>query len=274
MMGRGNAAGGTSVAGLVREFAHSLTHYGDLLRSFVSADLRARHRDKLLGMLWTVVDPLMMMLVYLFIVRVVFDSRAPDYPVYLYSALIAWRYFAQCTQGASASLVSRGGLLSQAYFPRVLVPLSQVLGAAYEFLFAGLVLIALFIYLDIGVSWPLLMLPVVFLLQSLLNVGFALICSAIGITLRDLPNVLTFVMRFGWYLSPGLYHVEQIPEHLRTWYMLNPMAVIFTLYRDVTMYARWPDPLHLAYVAGLAVGVFLLGLWVFHRREGVFTKYL
>ena len=93
---------------LVREFFGNATGHGDLLISFVHADLHARHRDKALGVLWTVGDPLMMMLVYVFIVTMVFKHHSADYPIYVYSGLISWRYFAHCTQGASAALASKG----------------------------------------------------------------------------------------------------------------------------------------------------------------------
>lgn len=259
---------------LVREFFGNATGHGDLLISFVHADLHARHRDKALGVLWTVGDPLMMMLVYVFIVTMVFKHHSADYPIYVYSGLISWRYFAHCTQGASAALASKGGLLTQAYFPRVLIPLAHVIEGAYEFFFSWLVLVGLFILLRVGVSWEALLVPAIFLLQSLFNVGLALMLSAIGISFRDLPNILAFVIRFGWYLSPGLYHVEHIPERFQSLYMLNPMAIVFTLYRDVTLYQRLPDLFHVLYFLSLSIVMFVAGIWVFHRQEGVFTKYL
>lgn len=257
-----------------QEKLQSLLKSFNLLLAFVNADVKSRHRDKILGLLWTILDPFMLMLVYLFVVMLVFKQRSPDFPIYLYTGIFAWRYFAISTQSASTCMIANRGLLLHSYFPRVLIPLSRVMVSAYEFFFAGIGLICLYIYLGYGISWPVLAIIPIFLIQTLFNVGIALICASIGVLFKDFSNILTFIMRLGWYLSPGLYYVSQIPEHYQKLYMLNPMAVFFTLYRDVTLYKTWPDPNYLMYALAWSILFFALGLFVFKKSENILVRSL
>lgn len=251
-----------------------IKHYISLLMTFVHANIKNNHRDKLLGLLWTLLDPLMMMLVYLFLVMIVFHNRVHQFPIYLYTGLIAWRYFSLSCTSASTCFKNNRALILASSFPRVIIPLSVVLSSAYDFIFSAIVLVFLYLILQVPISFLVVFVPLVFLLQTLFNLGWAMMIAVIGVRFTDLSNILTFVMRLGWYLSPGLYAVNQLPEKYLKFYMLNPMAIFFETYRDLTLYRKWPDLHYIEYVLIVSVTVCLVGLVYFIKNEQKVIKYI
>lgn len=251
-----------------------IKHYSKLVMTFVHANIKNNHRDKLLGLLWTLLDPLMMMLVYLFLVMVVFHNRVHNFPIYLYTGLIAWRYFSLSCMAASTCFRTNRSLILASNFPRVIIPLSIVLSSAYDFIFSAIVLVFLYLILQVPITPLVVFIPLIFVLQTLFNLGWALIFSVLGVRLTDLSNILTFVMRLGWYLSPGLYSISQLPEKYLKFYMLNPMTVFFEIYRDLTMYGKWPNLLYVEYIFVISLLVCITGLVIFIKNEQKVIKYI
>jgi len=253
---------------------YNITVFKELLLSLVNSEIKNRHRDKILGLLWTILDPLMLMLVYLFLVMVVFGHRERTYPIYLYIGLITWRYLSLSVLTSTNCFVSNRGLLMQAYFPRVIIPLIQLLSSAYDVLFSCVGLVILFLILHISPTYLVIYVPLVFMLQTVFNLGLTLIFSIFGTMLTDVNNIMKFVLRLGWYLSPGLYPISKVPEKYHLLYMANPMACFFEVYRDLALYNKIPDIGMIVYLVVVSIVILFLGIIIFSRYSPEIIKKL
>ena len=200
----------------------------ELIKCLVSSDLKVTYKNKVLGFLWTVLDPLMMMGVYVLLVRVIFQRGGPQFPILLFSALLAWKWFTSSLADSVVCITGRARLIQTVYFPKAVLPISKVLGSLAEYLFSLLVLIPLLFIFRAKITVMLFWLPALLVVQLFLTVGASLLCSCLGIYFRDLQNILRYSLRFWFYLSPALYSVQdRIPDRFQHLYMLNPFAGLF-----------------------------------------------
>lgn len=252
----------------------------------VRSNLKADHRDKLLGRLWSLLDPLLFMLVYLVVFGFLFgqarrgSAGTTEFIVYLLCGVLAWRFFEGAVVQATRCIRSNRGLIHEIKFPKSVFPLSICLSRLSDFLWGlivllAVVLIARFEYVNLNILW----LPVIVLLQLLFTLGLALFVAVLGAFFADTANIVAVTMRLWFYASPMFYHVARsdgglIPDRYVPLYMLNPIACFFELYRNCLMSGTAPDTGHLLYVTGLAVILVVGGFQVFTRNEGRFAKYV
>ena len=245
----------------------------ELVAYLVRSDLKVTYKNKVLGYLWTLLDPLMMMVVYVILVQVIFKQGGKQYPVLLFSALLAWRWFTYSIQQATTSIASKGKLIQTVSFPRIILPVQDVVSGLIRYLLSLAALVPMMVIFRGNWSLNVLWLPVLVGAQFVLTLGVALLCSVLGVYLRDLQNILTFGLRMVFYLSPALWSIaDRIPVGLRTLYLvLNPFAWLFEGYKSILV--RGEPPLVFVGVA-LALGIVLtpLGLAVFERYEDRLAK--
>ncbi len=252
----------------------------------VRSNLKADHRDKLLGRLWSLLDPLLFMLVYLVVFGFLFgqvrrgSAGISEFIVYLLCGVLSWRFFEGAVVQATRCIRGNRGLIHEIKFPKSVFPLSICLSRLSDFLWGlivlvAVVLIARFEYVNLNLLW----LPAIVLLQLVFTLGLALFVAVLGAFFADTANIVAVTMRLWFYASPMFYRVAKsegglIPDHYVPCYMLNPIACIFELYRDCLMNGEPPHMGHLLYVTGLAVILAILGFSVFTRAEGRFAKYV
>ena len=244
-----------------------------LLAYLVRVDLKISYRIKLLGYLWTLIDPLMLMLVYVLLVQVIFRRGEAQYPILLFSALLAWHWFLHSVQEAASCITSKARLLQTVAFPKIVLPAQVVLSNAIRYAFGLGALVPMLIFMKANITLHVLWVIPVFGLQFMFTFGLSLIVAVVGVYFRDLPNILQFSLRMWWYLSPGLFSVgDRIPERLQGIYMvLNPFAPLFETYKNIFVRGRPPSG-YLAVAAGIAIVVMWLGLWLFESREPALPK--
>jgi len=247
-------------------------HYRELIRHMVVADRKRKQNNTLLGFLWSFLNPLLSMAVYLFIFKVIFKSKIEDYALYLFWGLLPFRATQMAISDSASSIVSKGRLINSVAFPRIILPVTQVLSSGYQFTLTLLVLIPISFLLGGELSLSLLLLPIIVLLQLVLTMGLALLAATANAYFRDVENLLPHLMRMWFYLSPGVYDMDQVPQSLRRLYLLNPFRVIMPAYREVMMYGRVPDFSQWLWPTAAAVFVLVAGLLVFYHRESIFPK--
>lgn len=243
-----------------------------LLWFLVKSDLKVAYKNKLLGFLWSILDPLMMMIVYVILVQYIFKRGGPQFPVLLFSALLAWRWFIYSLQQSTVSLTSKAKLIQTVAFPKAVLPAQQVVTGFMKYLFSlGALLPMLFIF-DARFTINFLWLPLIVLIQFIFTLGLSMTFAILGVYFRDLQNILQFGLRMWFYLSPGLYSVaDRIPQRLQPIYMLNPFSALFNAYKNVLV--RGIPPTFYIWIA-LGIGLFLLafGLWLFARKDPHLAK--
>lgn len=244
-----------------------------LLRYLVISDLKLAYKNKLLGFLWSILDPLMMMVVYVVLVQVIFKRGGAQFPVLLFSALLAWRWFLYSMNQASLSIVNKAKLIQTVAFPRIVLPAQQVFTGFMKYIFSlGALVPMLFIFrAHFGVQ--MLWLPLVLLIQLLFTLGLAIVFSVVGVYFRDLQNILQFSLRMWFYLSPGLFSIaDRVPPHLQPLYMIvNPFASLFNAYKNILVRGLPPSQ-YIWSVLGFSVFILVFGLWLFEHKEADLAK--
>lgn len=244
-----------------------------LLKYLVTSSLKVTYRKKALGFLWTVLDPLAMMVVYVILVVVVFNRKDPQYPVLLYSALLAWQWFVEAVNGAAVSITRNAKLIQTVQFPKAILPLSEVIVGLVNYSAGLIALVPLLFIFRAHITFNVFWLPGIVFVQLLYTIGAALIVATLGVYFRDLQNILQFGLRFWFYLSPAMYAVgDLLPENLRPAYnIINPFAPLFTSYKNILVLGLPPSTYMLSAFV-LAALVFIGGFILFNKKEPEFSK--
>jgi ABC-type polysaccharide/polyol phosphate export permease len=245
----------------------------NLLYQMVASDLKASAKDMMLGYLWWVLDPILLMLIFWILIGVIFQRGGPDFPLFVLCGLFPHRAFTVSFSQSVNSLVSAFGVISQINFPRIYLTLKGVISNHFKLLFGFLVLILVSIIYEKPLGLHLFLLIVPYSIQVVLISGVAMMMSVLGVYFRDLQNLSQFIARILLYMSPVLYSVERIPERLRDIYMLNPLASLYVTYRSIIM----QTPINLQYVGIATVQalvVFLLGYLILAKTEKSLLKYV
>jgi ABC-type polysaccharide/polyol phosphate export permease len=267
--------------GLVREGLTDILSRRRLIAYLVQAGLRKSGADTLFGNIWWILDPLLQMLVYVILVSVIFQRAQPDYPLFIFAAILPWKWFGSAIQDGTVSVVSQERLIKQIHFPKLVLPVASVSSGIVNFAFGLIPLTALLLlfYSDRLSVW-LLLIPVVALVQFLFTLPLAIALGALNVFYRDISNVTRHVLRLWFYLSPGLYAIEQL-HGIGSRYpiigdllLLNPFATLFGAYRDVIYNMKAPDWAALATLAGASLILLAASVYLFKRLEPSFAKVL
>jgi ABC-type polysaccharide/polyol phosphate export permease len=244
-----------------------------LLWQLTVSGMRRRSSDRLLGVAWWFLDPLLLVAVY----ALVFgdwiglgrhaDQRA--YPLFIACALVPWRWFALASTQGSAAFTDQTAVLASTPVDREAVLLSQWLAATGQSLPGVVVLLACMVFHQVPLTWNLLFLPLPLLVTGLLGLGVAYLLCPLRVMLPDLGNLYDALLRLAWFLSPGVYSLSHVPESLRGIYVAsNPFAGVLEGVRR-PIHAGLPPDWHALFWSALwAVGLLLLGRLVFRRLAG------
>jgi lipopolysaccharide transport system permease protein len=247
--------------------------YFELLQAWTRRIIQARYQQSLLGGLWAIIQPgaqaLMFSIVFTQAIRV--DTGNIPYLLFSYVAMVPWSFFAGSLTDMVGSQVDNLNLVTKIYFPREILPMAGLLARLLDFAIAmGLfVLLALFFHLPLfSLAW--IYLPVILTIQVMLALGIGLIGAALNVFYRDIKHLLALGLQLWLYASPVIYPVSVVPERLRAFYFLNPMAGIIESYRAVLLNGNAPEP-YLILAGLIAFGTLLVGYWFFKRVEFQFA---
>jgi ABC-type polysaccharide/polyol phosphate export permease len=257
-----------------------LFRYRNLLQKLVARDLRVRYKNSVLGILWSWLNPLFMMVVYtvvfIFMRRTdngVVPSR--EFPVFILCALLPWNFFSGAVLGSISSIVSNAPLVKKVYFAREILPLSVVLSNLVNFGISLMILVPMLLVFRIRLTLWVLVLPVIIAIQVCLITGIALILSALNVFYRDTRAIMDVVMMAWFFVTPIIYPIDILPHSrqilgitidIHRWTrILNPMASLVAAYRDVLYHGRLVGPDFLARTAVTSLAVLLVGYAVFFK---------
>jgi lipopolysaccharide transport system permease protein len=246
-----------------------LWDYRELLYFFVWRDIKVRYKQTAIGAAWAVLQPFLTMLVFsLFFGRLArIPSQGLPYPIFYYSALLPWMYFAGALQNATSTIVENQRLITKVYFPRLVLPFSSVLSGLVDFSISFLMFVVMMFYYRIRPDWALLMLPVFLLLSVLTALGVGLWLSALNAIYRDVRYVVPFLVQFWMFASPVAYPSSLVPAKWRWLYGLNPMAGVIEGFRwSLTGHGNPPGRLMLV-SASVVMVVLLSGTAYFQKME-------
>ncbi len=248
----------------------SLWEYRELLYFFIWRDVKVRYKQTLIGAAWAIIQPFMTMVVFsLFFGKLAkIPSNGLPYPIFYYSALLPWTYFANSIQSATNTIVAHQGMIKKVYFPRLILPLSAVLSGLVDFAVAFSVLLGMMLYYGIMPTWKLLLLPFLLGLATLTALGVGLWLSALNALYRDVRYATPFLIQLWLFVSPVAYPASMVPEKWQWVYWLNPMTGVIEGFRWVLTGQGQPlNSLFFVSICFVAVTL-VLGLIFFHKMEG------
>ena len=251
----------------------ALWEYRELLYFMIWRDIKVRYKQTLIGVAWAILQPLLTMVIF----AVVFGrlahlpSDGSPYPVFTYTALLPWTFFAQALTQSSTSLIGEANLIRKVYFPRLIIPISTAVVPLVDFVLSFVVLLGMLAWFSMKISWGVLCLPLFLMLALSTAVGVGLWFSALNTKYRDVRYVIPFLTQAWMYASPVVYPSSLVPEQWRPLYGLNPMVGVIEGFRWGLLEKGLPDFGILA-MSSLAVIVLMMsGLIYFRHMERTFV---
>jgi ABC-type polysaccharide/polyol phosphate export permease len=267
-----------------------LRRYQYLLRNLVGRDLKVRYKSSVLGILWSVLNPLFLMIVFTVIFSVLANSQIRDYPIFVLVGLIPWNFFSGSLTSGTTSITGNSALVKKVYFPREMLPLSALLSNLVNFFFAFAVLVVFLYIFGIGLTIHALWVPVLLLTQLIFTLGLCLLLGSLTVFYRDVLMILEVLLLAWFFLTPVFYSLEMFgptvtlmgvtfdPAQVMRW--INPMASIIDGYRTVlwgTYGSAGPVGMNAAYLLRTfvtSVIVLVVGYAVFVRLNPLFGEKL
>ena len=250
-----------------------LYRYRDLLISLAIRDLKVRYRQTILGVAWSVLQPLAFMLIFT-LVFAKFGRVASDgmpYPLFSYTGLVPWTFFATALGLAVNSIAANMNLVKKIYFPREVFPVGVVLGCLIDFLISATLVAAMMVIYRVPISRHLLWLPWLIGVELILLVALSLVASALNVFYRDIKYIVPLVIQLWMFVTPVIYSVSMVPARVRRWYMLNPMAVVVDGIRRVVLHNQAPELPSLLVSTIVVIILGALSYWYFKRVEVKFA---
>jgi len=247
--------------------------YRELLYFLVWRDLKVRYKQTVIGIGWAVLQPFVTMLIFTIIFGklVKVPSDGIPYPIFAYSALLPWNYFATALQRCVVSVVGDAALVSKVYFPRLILPLAGTISGFADFFVSFLLLLGMMTFYGLHLSWTVLVLPFFLLLALSTALAVGLWLSALNVRYRDVGHTIPFLMQIWMYASPIVYPASMIPEKYRFLYSLNPMAGVIEGFRWALLGKQSPDFAVMAISVAVVLFLILGGLVFFRNMEKTFA---
>lgn len=244
-----------------------------ILRNLVAKDFKVRYRNMSLGILWSFVNPLVMMGVLSFVFTMIFGDKRRFYPLFLLIGLLPFNFFSLGWSTGTNSVVENGSLVKHVPLWRELLPISVVLGNALHFLIQmALLLLAVAIWVGVNPYW--LWLPVITALEVVFVCGLSLLCSGLDVYYRDMRYVVESANLVLFWMVPIFYSLNDLPQEYVWIYQLNPIATVIFLIRRILLHGLGPHASTMVRLIGVSFAALGLGAYVFRRVKRNFTDYL
>ena len=248
--------------------------YRALIGNLTNRQVSTRYRGSVLGFLWTLLNPLLLMAVYSLVFTVYARVAMDNYGAFVFTGLLPWLWFSSSLTEGANSIVGNASLITKSMFPPEVLPVVSVLSGFLNFLFALPVLFLVLFIAGLPPTLPVLMLPVLLLLQSVMILGLVFLLAALNTQYRDVQHLLGNLLTFWFFLCPILYPISNVPERFRSLHSLNFMGELVVAYQDVLFHGRVPDWHSLAALAVVALALLLVGEWQFRRVRDSFAEWV
>jgi len=233
--------------------------FKDLIRNLVGRDFKTRYKRSYLGILWSLFNPLLMILVYTFAFDYIMKIRVKTFPMFFMCGYLPWSYFSASIMTSFASLSDSGYLIKAVYFPREILPLSVVLSCLLHFLITFIFVFPVLFLYRYSPQWTYFSLPAIIILQTVFIFGLSLFVSSIHVFFRDLRYILDVILMGWFWLTPIVYPATLIPERFLFFYKLNPVTAFVTAYRNALLDGVWTTPKYWIAMMVAAAGSLALG---------------
>ena len=259
----------------MKTFLANFKQYTPLLSELVTRDIKTKYRRSVLGVLWTLLNPLLMMIVLSIVFSQLFGRfNIENYPIYLLSGQVIFNFFSESTSMSMSSIINNAPLLKKVYIPKYMFVLSRTISSAINLFasFAALIIVMLVMRAPLHYSVVLSVIPIVALIM--LSVGMGLILAALAVKFRDLVHLYSVFTTVLMYLSPVIYPIASLPGWVANIVRANPITSILTMFRCFMLYGTMPDLFTICMTFIPSIVLFALGAYVFYRKQDDFILYV
>jgi len=248
--------------------------YKPFLLQMVQRDFKVKYKRSVLGVLWTVLNPLLSMLVLTIVFSTIFRFDIPNYPVYLLSGQIAFGLFSDITNTSLMAILSGAPMIKKVSVPKYIFPLSKAISGLINMMFSLIALFLIMLITHAPIYWTMFLIPVAILYMFLFSLGIGFILSTFMVFFRDTAYLYGILLMAVTYLTPLFYPVSIIPDRFRPVISLNPMFHLIEYFRTVAIYATVPSVWQNVICLLISVSTFLLGTLIFYKNQDKFILYI
>lgn len=249
-----------------------LYDYRELFKSNIKKEIRGKYKGSFLGILWSFINPLLQVFVYSIVFSYVMRVQIDNYLVYVVCGIIPWNFFTTCINQGNVAVRSNASIIKKVYFPREILPISVVASGLVNFAISCFIILIFVIGSGLGLSWYIIFLPVVAILQTCFTLGIVLITSAINVYIKDLEYIVQFILNMAFYATPILYDISLFPVSLRWVLNLNPLAHMVNAYRNIFMYHQPISMFSWIYMFVISLILMFIGYLIFNKLQKGFAE--
>lgn len=259
---------------LINKFRR-LYAFDELLKQLIIRDIKLKYRRSYLGYLWSILNPLMLMMVLVIVFSNLFRFDIQNFPVYLLSGQIVFSFMVEATNTSVSSIIGNATLLKKTYVPKYIFTLSKVGSSLVNLLFSLGALLLVMVFTGIEFSLNLIFIPIVLTQVFVFSLGLGLFLSAITVFFRDIQYLWGVFISMWMYLTPIFYPISIIPTEYQSVYKTaNPMYWYVEQFRDLVLYAKFPEIESILMGASISILVLILGAWYFNKKQDEFILYI
>ncbi|MCK5494007.1 MAG: ABC transporter permease [Candidatus Omnitrophica bacterium] len=245
--------------------------YRDVLISLTIKYLKVKYKMAFLGFLWAILHPLSMMVVLSIVFSFIVRIEVEKFPIFLLCGLLPWSFTSVALISTTSSIVDNSNLIKKIFFPRLAIPISVILSNMVHFLFSLVILIVFLLIFNVNFTVHMFLIPVIIIIHFLFVTGISLISSVFYVWYRDVKYIIEVGLLLWFYFTPIFYPISFVPKEFQWLYVLNPMAGIIKMYRNVLLYGKGLEMKFLVCSFLVSVFVFILGLVIFKKKENEFA---
>lgn len=253
-------------------FVKELIQYKNYINFYVYVLQKARVSNTALGYVWWFLDPLLNMAVYVILVRVAFNQRDPNFPIFFFSAMLVWRYFSMAVQQSANSIRENISICRDNYIPKFIFPLAICLMGLTPFLFSLGFLAVLMIVFQVPITVNLLYLPLLMIALFLLTWTCSMIVAHINVFMNDFDNILPHIIMIGMFATPIFYNIDKIPPQYQVYIKLNPVGIITTSFRHIFLYGTPPPTKRVIYLIGITGFLAISSIYMLYKNDQLYNK--
>lgn len=252
---------------VIKKCIPEIISYRTVLKQLVRQQLTLRYRRTLLGYMWTLINPLLMMSVTAVVFSALYKVELKTFAVFLFAGLVPWNCFSSIVTQSGSSFIYNEGLIKKIYLPKIIFPLSVSLGVILDSAFSFVALFFIIISIGGHISWSLLFIPIAYALLFFFSMGIALLVSIATVFFRDLQYVINIVMQALFFLTPILYKSDALAGKVAWLIKLNPVVPFIELFRAPLYLAAFPSIYVIIYATALSLASMFCGLLIFSLLE-------
>lgn len=251
-------------------YIENFKKFRPLLSELITRDIKNKYRKSILGVFWTILNPLFMMIVLSVVFSNLFKFDIEYFPVYLLSGQLIFNFFSESTTNAMGAIIANGPLIKKIYVPKYVFVLSRVFSSSINLLASFTALIFVMLAMRVELHYTILLVPIPLFFVIGFSLGVGLLLAALTVKFRDIMHLYSVFVTALMYLTPVIYPMSILPEWLEKVVLLNPLTNILIMFRDVMMNNTLPSITSVVIALAEVVIVMVLGLYVFYKRQDTF----